>query len=509
MNRYLTTTCIWLIGLLAFAQSNTYEEFKKQQMQQFNTFRDTKQAEYDAYRRALNDAYAQFMENSWEIFAAQHAVVPPQEQPVPPVLYEKQDTPPVNVHTQEQPADSTVVASDAILDFIPILFNKDVITLPEPAAQPEPIAPIEPQPTPHQLVSIAFYGTLVSIAFPMEDDLTISRVQEKELAKVWKKLSAAPYDITIKTALDARAQLKLCDWGYLQMLQAVCEKRYGKTNEAVFMQAYLMAQSGYQIRLAYNQSNLYCLVASTYNIISMSYFIVDGVRFYPLNCSNQQLSICKAAFDKEQKLSLQIQQEQQLDTDVTNTRKLVSRYGIEVEVPLDKNMVDFYDNYPSAYLGNDIYTRWAVYANTPLESTITSALYPTLRQSIDGLSERDAVNQLLNFVQTALQYEYDDKVWGGDRVFFAAETLYYPYADCEDRAILFSRLVRDLLGLDVVLLYYPGHLAAAVAFNHDVAGDYLMYGTTKYVVCDPTYIGAPVGRAMPGMNTQQAQVIVL
>ena len=116
---------------------------------------------------------------------------------------------------------------------------------------------------------------------------------------------------------------------------------------------------------------------------------------------------------------------------------------------------------------------------------------------------------LLNWVQTAFAYKVDDEVWGQDRAFFAQETLYYPYCDCEDRAILFSRLVRDLVGLDVVLLYYPGHLASAVAFNHEEKGDYLTYKNQKYVVCDPTYINAGVGRTMPGMNNQQAQIIAL
>ena len=54
-------------------------------------------------------------------------------------------------------------------------------------------------------------------------------------------------------------------------------------------------------------------------------------------------------------------------------------------------------------------------------------LYPSLKKTITGMSERDAVGIILNWVQTAFEYEYDDKVWGGDRAFFAQETLYYPY----------------------------------------------------------------------------------
>lgn len=117
--------------------------------------------------------------------------------------------------------------------------------------------------------------------------------------------------------------------------------------------------------------------------------------------------------------------------------------------------------------------------------------------------------RLLNFVQTAFVYEYDDKVWGGDRAFFAEEMLYNPYCDCEDRSVLFSRLVRDLLGLDVILVYYPGHLATAVCFAEDVSGDYIMLSGRRFVVCDPTYIGAGVGRTMPDMNNRSANVILL
>ena len=134
---------------------------------------------------------------------------------------------------------------------------------------------------------------------------------------------------------------------------------------------------------------------------------------------------------------------------------------------------------------------------------------PALRKQIQGLSTRAAVERILNFVQTAFVYEYDDKVWGGDRAFFPEETLFYPYADCEDRSILFSRIVRDLLNLPVVLIYYPGHLATAVAFPGAEQGDYISLNGKRFTICDPTYIGAPVGATMPNMNNQTAQAILL
>ena len=115
----------------------------------------------------------------------------------------------------------------------------------------------------------------------------------------------------------------------------------------------------------------------------------------------------------------------------------------------------------------------------------------------------------MHWVQTAFVYEYDDKVWGDDRAFFAEETLYYPYCDCEDRSILYSKLIRDLLGLNVLLVYYPGHLATAVEFDTEVKGDAIVLDGRRFVVCDPTYIGAPVGLTMPEMDNRTAKVILL
>ena len=172
-------------------------------------------------------------------------------------------------------------------------------------------------------------------------------------------------------------------------------------------------------------------------------------------------------------------------------------------------MIDFYDSYPTSEVNDNFMTRWAMYGNTPLDDRVKAELYPALRAKIAGGGELEAANKLLNWVQTAFEYEYDEVVWGHDRAFFAEETLYYPYCDCEDRAILYTRLVRDLLGLKTILVYYPGHLACAVGFEGQVAGDYILLDGKRFVVTDPTYIGASVGMTMPGMDNSQASVILL
>ena len=154
-------------------------------------------------------------------------------------------------------------------------------------------------------------------------------------------------------------------------------------------------------------------------------------------------------------------------------------------------------------------TRWAMYANALMDEEVTKDLYPQMREKLKGLSNIEAMERLLNWVQTGFEYKYDDQVWGGDRAFFGEETLFYPYCDCEDRSILLSHLVRELLGLDTVLIYYPGHLAMAVDLAEAYDGDYVQLDGHRFTVCDPTYIGARVGKTMPNMDNSQAKLILL
>jgi hypothetical protein len=111
-------------------------------------------------------------------------------------------------------------------------------------------------------------------------------------------------------------------------------------------------------------------------------------------------------------------------------------------------------------------------------------------------------------VQTAFEYKTDPEQFGREKPLFPDETLFYPFSDCEDRAILFAYLVRHMLGLDVVALDYPGHIATAVMFSTDIAGDSIVFHGKKYIICDPTYVNADVGASMPEFKNVKPNVIV-
>jgi hypothetical protein len=378
--------------------------------------------------------------------------------------------------------------------------------------QPKPFEPIQEVPIDNEeTVTVDFYGVSCKVRISQEANITLKDCLPNTLAYTWHTLSTEAMNNTIRDCLEARIHYNLCDWAYLQVLDTLSQTVCNTHNGATFLMAYIFCQSGYQMRLATDNSRLIMLFASKHNIYDKGFYSIDGTKFYPYGDQPKSLSICDAKFVNEQPLSLYITGEQKLGDVMTSDRtiqaKRYSDMNVTSEVP--NELLAFYNSYPSSTIDDNSLSRWAMYANTPLAEKTKELIYPGLKKSVEGCSELLAVNKLLNWVQTGFVYEYDSKVWGYDRAFFAEETLYYPYCDCEDRSILFSRLVRDLLDLDVALIYYPGHLATAVYFQEDVNGDAMLINGRKFIICDPTYIGAPVGAQMPDLEYDKAEAILL
>lgn len=481
MNRYLFLQLILLVTpslMEAQTPQETYEEFRKAKIKEYSSFRDE-----------CNQKYIEFLKSAWDIYEGKVPVELPVEQnPIPPLPFEEEEIP---VHVSVNP-----------IEIIPI---KDT-------PQPKPVEPIkENKESTEDYFSVKFFDVNCKVRLPEIAKLRLQDSSPNSISEGWERLCSEEMDNAIRDCLETRIRYGLCDWAYLLFLDELSRQYCKDLNGATVLMAFLYCQSGYQMRLAVDENKLYMLYGSKHQIYDKGYFDLGGIYFYPFGEPSNSISICNAAFEGETPLSLFISSEQLLGGNMSAWRDIKSTKFLDTKVQshVPENLISFYNQYPTSVLDGNPMTRWAMYANTPLAQKTKDVIYPALKKSIDGLSAETAANKLLNWVQTGFVYEYDDKVWGHDRAFFAEESLYYPYCDCEDRSILFSRLVRDLLGLDVALIYYPGHLATAVYFNDDVKGDAMMINGKKFIVCDPTYIGAPVGAQMPNLEYDKAQAIVL
>lgn len=466
----------------------------------FDSWRNEIAQDFNKFRKDIMNDYLEFVRKSWKEYGGK------EPDPIP-----KEDSRPPKV----TPKDDKVKPVPVMPKPLPILI-RDIVKPIEFDPQPIPLIPIEPVKIDwDESKEFSFFGTKDKVKVTDDYEYEIKGCDENAIADALKVLSDQKFDNLIDDCLKIRKERQLCDWAFLLMLKEVSEAICGEgTNEAELLKAYIFMRAGYKMRLAMGDSKLYMLFASKHHIYNREHFILDGEKYYGLTRLPASLKISQASFKKEQPLSLQIPASPKLDEALSDGRKVSGiRYPkADIAVHVNKNLIDFYSTYPASMINDNFCTKWALYANTPMAENIKKEIYPQIKNFTEGLSQYEAINRILNVIQTGLVYEYDSKVWGYDRAFFAEESLYYPYCDCEDRSILLTRIIRDILGLKCLLVYYPGHLAAAIEIADGSArGDYIEYNGHKYTIADGTIIGygANAGITMDGMDNANATVILL
>ena len=541
----------------------SFEAFQNRSQDEYQTYHDEAVERYVAFRDSVLSEFVKHMHKPWEKYDGKPAVPKPIDKSVEPEIVPL-DEQKSKKDNEEQPQDDTPVVQPIVKEEPkqeiqqPIIKEEPKQELPQPVVKEEPVvkpevkkerpkinaidnsihalkvkdvveAPqvninIRPMPfvpviTPVEespdVFDFTFFGTPLSVRIDESCNFTLSSIDNKGIAKAMEEITKNELiNVTLGDCLDIRDELQLCDWAYLEMLLELGQTYYGgDCNEATLLTGYLFCMSGYKMRYAYNKQNeLIILFASDQFITDMPFLSLntDGYRnYYALGGKDaSQIHVCDYAFPNEKCLSLYINQTPKFDANDTNFNMKLHSYPINLDYTINKNLIDFYDTYPTPMTEKDAYSKWIYYARTPLSDQAKETIYPTLKKAIEGKSEYAAVNIIMDWIET-YKYGYDDKVWGYDRSFFPDETIYYPSSDCEDHAILFTRIVSDLLGLNTALIYYPGHLAAAVQFNGEVQGDYIEHKGVKYTVCDPTIYYGKAGRTMRGVSNDQATIIIL
>ena len=460
-----------------------FEAYKQQQQQQqFNAYSKQQKEDFEAYRTKLNAEYAEYMRKAWTKFSS-NAAKPVPSRPEPPR--------PVVKKTDEKPEYRTLPMGKVV----------------SPVTPTKPILPAVPLPEVKPATAafpFMYYGTPCSVSLTDAHKYRLQGTSEEQVADAWTLLSDDKYLPLLAECSNYRKKLNLCDWGYVRLIQVMTDSFFSTTNhnEAVLLQMYLLVQSGYKVRIARTDNRLVLLLPIEQEVYNYSYLTIDGTPYYIMddNSRGKSFYVYNRSFPQERGLSLYIASVPNLKVKNGVQRTLTDGKLTKVAVTVNQNLIDFYDDYPRN-------AQWNFYSTASLSSKAKSALYPKLRQAIEGKSKAEAANVLLHFVQNAFEYQTDDVQFGVERPLFADEMLYYPYCDCEDRSIFYSILVRDLLGLDVVLLNYPHHLATAVRFVDEIAGDHIILSGKKYTICDPTYIGASIGEAMPNCRNEQATII--
>lgn len=470
-----------------------FERYAREQETAFKAYSDKDEADFKAYSDSVNREFGRYLAEAWSDCPLTKPEQPIKN-PVPPETFDP---------TKQRPAPMKQ----------PVRGEKGLppIPLPLPDASKSPTLPQKPfQDSKGMEVEASFFGTAILLPKIATRFPRLTGADEAHVASYWNALSAMPYEVWTTHIGKLKSLLALNDWGlYLligDVFKAYCPQ--GSENEQTVFSVFTLNQLGCKAKTGRTGQELLPLIAfncEAYNALYFTFPTEQGIRYSVIDRKHRSLSSVKCyALNHaiaRRPADVSLPESPRLATDV-RTKTLNDRRS-DYRLVYNKNLVDFYATLPCV--------SFAVYGQAAPDPVFLESVERQLAPALQGMTQETAINHLLHFVQYAFQYKTDEEQFGYEKWFFAEETIASSYSDCEDRSILFAQLVRHLLKMPVVLVYYPGkHLATAVRFsNPDTTGDYVTVDGAKYLLCDPTYTGAGLGMGMPQLMGVPIEIIKL
>ena len=469
--------CFFLQNTLLHAQSmeEEYEAFLRQRVAEMQEFKNNRDKEF-----------ANFLKENWTAYEALPGVKKSTPGPEKPIVY----SPPKEVVPEKQKETPKTPK------------KQDV-----PKKKDEDKSPSQPSKRVEtKNGNLKFYGGTYSIQLP-NIKTYLPNVTEKMVSEAWSNIAKANYEPMVTSCLQLKKDLQLNDWGYIELAKSVANVLTSSkdSNESTFVQAFILLQSNYKIKMGTVNQRLGILMATKQDLYDVSFSNIQGERYYILPQSRkeriQTILTYKNDYSKaSQRIDMNIP-EPPLFVESLVERDIRADYSpLSVQAEINMNLMDFYNSMPQ--------TEIPIYFNAAVPPKFSANVLEQFRKQLKGKSEEEQASILLQFLHQAFPYKVDAQQFGYEKPCFLEECFYYPFLDCKKRAVLYAFLIQNLLGLETVLLQYPEHIATAICFNTNVAGDYIVHNGKKFLICDPTYINAPIGSCMPSFKNTKPSVYI-
>ena len=494
MNLLLKRHFLIFLLLMHFAgfmpNSMAQNDQKQKNEKEFNNFQHKITNDFENFESKNDSIFLRFLENSWKefkLFREEMKIrAKPVEQPVVGGLKGNIEVPPVKKSIQGNQQ-----------------FNQQELEQPREMIPGQATETTKPGERPGYGREVDFFGQRVEL--PANNDLpSVKTISITEIINYYKSyLINKPMISSSEAIYEFARERSLNDWGYLYLLILSSEKYYHEMNNRVLFVWMTLLKSGFDVKLGHDAKNIYLLINFEHRIYNKMYVNILTQRYYVYTLPGQsepqtEISSYETAYSQNVKPVSQMIYTIPVLNGQMFYRKVIydlDTFSLSLTLPL----IDYLNAYPDCDL--------LVYFRAPVSEKAMRSIDKLFSPILAGKSETEKVAILLNFVQRSFPYKIDEEQFGKENYLFAEETLYYPYSDCEDRAVLLSKLVEHYTGLKTLGLEYSDHVSLGVKFTKPMQGDFVYYMGEKYYICDPTYIGAKIGMAMDFMKTQTPSLI--
>lgn len=462
------------LAIISYSFSSNYEDWLKEQNKEFIQ-----------YKKTIDEEFTDSLRKDWHSFKTMYTPTP---------------------YKEKKPIELPIIKNEINIPKKELEKSKKV-KLKEIKKEKKEIILKEFKPTEDSLtLNIDFFSTNIKIQYDPKAYFSLNEINNKSISSYWDKINQTKYSHLIEQINQYSIDLQFNDWAKYLLIYKIGFAIYQDNNLSNLFSWFIMSKMQYDVKIGYNDADVYLLSAVKHDLYQVTFFNMKNKRYYVLTPNGRikktnNIYTYKGRYpNTNKKLTFEFEKPINILGNQQN-RELQFFYNSKkynINTNYSRNLVDFYKTFPQS--------QYDIYFKTISNTTATSLL-KELSPIIKNKSELEAVNILLRFVQTSFKYKTDLKQFSYEKVFFPEETLFYEYSDCEDRSILFSFLVKELLGLDVVGVKFSNHLATAVAFSSSIKGDSFTFKNRQYTMADPTYINANIGMTMPKYSNERFEII--
>ncbi len=352
-----------------------------------------------------------------------------------------------------------------------------------------------------------FYGME---AFIPEVDFTIAKslTTPEQTGEHWKKMAEQDGGLeTARQLFGLSQQLGLNGYLTFRLVESYTDQKFKDSDPGARMSAvhFLLTNMGYDVRLCrlgdrftvmmpFDQKVVYASMSQT--IDGRKYTILYPEGYQPPLGQPMSLLTCNlpaGSLGKTSDLRL---------TGLTLPMKgkpfTLTNGKMKLEGEVNENIKNLLHRYPQMPTGD--------FASSWVDEDLREQIVSQVKEQLAGKTQKEAVNTLMGLCHNGFNYSTDQDFHGFEKPYFLEENFIYDKNDCEDRAIFFSYLIWNALGLPCQLIQYPGHESATVAVDEEISGYFYDTDGTKYYSADPTYIGSTVGMVMKAFRDASPSV---
>ncbi|MCX6236901.1 MAG: hypothetical protein NTY07_04960 [Bacteroidia bacterium] len=352
-----------------------------------------------------------------------------------------------------------------------------------------------------------FFGQPISISYDKLLVLSkINSVSEDSISEFWKSFARTNSNQLVDQLMDYRDLLGLGDWGYFQLVKVASNHIFPDNPlNADLLTWALMIRSGFDVRVAFNQSSMTILFPSENTIYSRQFVVIDKKRFYLDREMNSQLLVTyQNPFpDNVGMIDLEFHKALNFNGKLMS-RKILYHWNnknYEFTLRFNSETIQFYNDYPE--------TDPEIYFGAPVSSILKEDLLGQFFPLLSKMDKTEAAAFLQQFVQKEFDYVSVNQKDGLAPSRFSEQIIASKSGDDRSKSVLFSWLVRILLRSPVVGVQFPGCYSTAICFDEPLDGDFFYFNRGKYYITDPTFLKAPIGVMMPEFAGLSPQIIDL